>query len=105
MTMPRIACGLPPARGLARATGLAASQGFRTASRVACDAGASPRHALLAESLGRPSLWVIISAPRYEPALRKAAPVSILEAEGAAFELTVPVVVVGAGACGLWVCR
>ena len=26
---------------------------------------ASPRHALLAESLGKPSLWVIISAPRY----------------------------------------
>ncbi len=26
---------------------------------------ASPRHALLAESLGKPSLWVIISAPWY----------------------------------------
>ncbi len=27
---------------------------------------ASPRHALLAESLGKPSLWVIINAPWYE---------------------------------------
>ncbi len=27
---------------------------------------ASPRHALLAESLGKPSLWVIISAPWYK---------------------------------------
>ncbi len=27
----------------------------------------SPRHALLAENLGKPSLWVIISAPWYEP--------------------------------------
>ncbi len=27
---------------------------------------ASPRHALLAENLGKPSLWVIISAPWYE---------------------------------------
>ncbi len=27
---------------------------------------ASPRHALLAESLGKPSLWVIISAPWYQ---------------------------------------
>ena len=26
---------------------------------------ASPRHALLAESLGKPSLWVIINAPWY----------------------------------------
>ena len=26
---------------------------------------ASPRHALLAENLGKPSLWVIISAPWY----------------------------------------
>ncbi len=26
---------------------------------------ASPRHALLAERLGKPSLWVIISAPWY----------------------------------------
>ncbi len=32
---------------------------------------ASPRHALLAQSLGKPSLWVIISAPWYQ--LRKAA--------------------------------
>ncbi len=28
---------------------------------------ASPRHALLAENLGKPSLWVIIDAPWYEP--------------------------------------
>jgi hypothetical protein len=27
---------------------------------------ASPRHALLAENLGKPSLWVIISAPWYK---------------------------------------
>ena len=27
---------------------------------------ASPRHALLAESLGKPSLWVFISAPWYQ---------------------------------------
>jgi len=27
---------------------------------------ASPRHALLAESLGKPSLWIIISAPWYQ---------------------------------------
>ncbi len=27
---------------------------------------ASPRHALLAESLGKPSLWVIINAPWYK---------------------------------------
>ncbi len=42
------------------ATGTAASQGFRTASRMACDA--PHRHAtrVLAESLGKPSLWVII---------------------------------------------
>ena len=49
----------------ARATEVAASPmfsdwGFRAASPVARDAGASPRHALLAESLGKPSLWVII---------------------------------------------
>ena len=31
---------------------------------------ASPRRALLAENLGKPSLWVIISAPWYEPAPR-----------------------------------
>ncbi len=51
------ACRRP--RRFARATGLAASQGFRTASPAARDAGASPRHALLAENLGKPSLWVI----------------------------------------------
>ncbi len=27
---------------------------------------ASPRHALLAENLGKPSLWVIINAPWYK---------------------------------------
>ncbi len=31
---------------------------------------ASPRHALLAESLGKPSLWVIISAPWYHRVVR-----------------------------------
>ncbi len=31
---------------------------------------ASPRHALLAESLGKPSLWVIISAPWYKEEAR-----------------------------------
>ncbi len=56
-------------RRFARATGTAASPmlsdwGFRAASPVARDAGASPRHALLAENLnleawGKPSLWVI----------------------------------------------
>ncbi len=59
----------------ARATGAAAfpmllGRGFRprgrTASPVARDAGASPRHALLAESpnleaWGKPSLWVFIN--------------------------------------------
>ncbi len=28
---------------------------------------ASPHHALLAENLGKPSLWVIINAPWYKP--------------------------------------
>ena len=41
-------------------------RGFRTESRMACDASASPRHALLAENLGKPSLWVIINAPWYK---------------------------------------
>ena len=50
----------------ARATGTVVSQGFRTESRMACDASASPRHALLAETLGKPSLWVIINAPWYK---------------------------------------
>jgi len=54
----------------ARATGPAVSQCFRAAQcywtgRKACDAFASPRHALLAENLGKPSLWVINSAPWY----------------------------------------
>ncbi len=53
-------------RRFARATGVAACQGFRTASPVACDAGASPRHALLAENLGKPSLWVIINETWYQ---------------------------------------
>ena len=30
---------------------------------------ASPRHALLAENLGKPSLWVIIDAPWYKAAM------------------------------------
>ncbi len=51
-----------------RATGTAVSQGFRTASRLACDAGASPHHALLAENLGKPSLWVITKGLWYERA-------------------------------------
>ncbi len=50
---------------LACPTGTAVSQGFRAASPVASDAGASPRHALLAESPGKPSLWVFINAPWY----------------------------------------
>ncbi|MEE9210944.1 MAG: MFS transporter [Kiloniellales bacterium] len=53
-------------RRFARATGVAASQGFRAASPAARDAGASPHHALLAENPGKPSLWVIISAPWYQ---------------------------------------
>ncbi len=32
---------------------------------------ASPHQALLAESLGKPSLWVIISAPWYENSRRR----------------------------------
>ncbi len=45
--------------------------GFRTASRMARDAGASPHHALLAENpnleaWGKPSLWVIISETWYK---------------------------------------
>ncbi len=69
------ACRRPPAvrprdRG-------AASQGFRTASRVARDAGASPRHALLAENLGKPSLWVIISETWYKGAQRENWPQSV----------------------------
>ncbi len=31
---------------------------------------ASPRHALLAENLGMPSLWVIISTPWYQAPMR-----------------------------------
>ena len=59
----------------ARATGTAVSQGFRTAQgfwtvRMACDAGASPRHALLAENLGKPSLWVNIKDLWYHPTAR-----------------------------------
>ena len=54
----------------AEVTGTAAFQGFRaqdwrTASRTPRDAPASPRRTLLTESLGKPSLWVIISAPWY----------------------------------------
>ena len=35
---------------------------------------ASPRHALLAENLGTPSLWVIISAPWYKPVIGSSNP-------------------------------
>jgi hypothetical protein len=40
----------------AEATGPAAFRAFRTASRTSRDAPASPRRALLADSLGKPSL-------------------------------------------------
>ena len=49
----------------AEATGSAAFQACRTASRPSRDASASPRRALLAESPGKPSLWVTIYAPWY----------------------------------------
>ena len=49
----------------AEATGPAAFQASRTASRPSRDAPASPRRALLAESPGKPSLRVIIYAPWY----------------------------------------
>ena len=52
-------------RRAATATGTAAYQGFRTASRTLHDALASPQRTLLAENLGKPSLWVIISDPWY----------------------------------------
>ena len=45
----------------------AGDAGHRAGRREAAgDAGASPRHALLAENLGKPSLWVIIIAPGYK---------------------------------------
>ena len=53
-------------RRFACPTGTAASQGFRTASRMASDVPASPRHALLAENLGKPSLGVIIKDLWYQ---------------------------------------
>ncbi len=56
-------------RRFACPTGTAAYQGFRTASRMACDAPASPRHALLAENLGKPSLGVIIKDLWYRNSL------------------------------------
>ena len=43
---------------------------------------ASPRHALLAESLGKPSLWVIISAPWYECAGKPLAALAAIINEG-----------------------
>jgi hypothetical protein len=49
----------------AEATGPAVFQAFRTALRTSRDAPASPRRALLAESPGKPSLWLIINAPWY----------------------------------------
>ncbi len=42
-------------------TGTAVSQGFRTASRVASDVPHRRAMRVLAESLGKPSQWVIIS--------------------------------------------
>ena len=54
-------------------TGTAASQGFRTAhgfetGRMAPDALHRRATRVLAESLGKPSLWVIISEIWYKPA-------------------------------------
>ncbi len=48
------------------ATGTAASQGLSGGVPHGLRCPASPRHALLAENLGKPSLWVIISAPWYK---------------------------------------
>jgi hypothetical protein len=54
----------PTGRGGDRNGGLPRlSDGVARASRCA----ASPRPALLAEILGKPSLWVIITAPWYYP--------------------------------------
>ncbi len=50
----------------ARATGTAASQGLSDGVPHGLRCLASLRHALLAESLGKPSLCVIISAPWYK---------------------------------------
>ncbi len=66
------ACRRP--RRFARAT----EGGFPNALRLGLSDGvargarcpAPPRHALLAESLGKPSLWVIISAPWYQASAR-----------------------------------
>ena len=58
--------GFPTHSGGSPARPKAASQSVRAASRMARDAPSSPRHALLAESLGKPSLWVIINAPWYK---------------------------------------
>ena len=52
-------------RRAAETTGTAVSRDFWTASRTPCDAWASPRRTLLAKSRGKPSLGVIIYAPRY----------------------------------------
>ena len=57
-------------RRFACATGTAASQGFRAAhgfetGRMASDVPHRYATRVLAESLGKPSLWVIISAPWY----------------------------------------
>ena len=66
-TSARLSDARPFARcRFACATGTAASQGFRTASRMARDAPHRRATRVLAESLGKPSLWVIISAPWYK---------------------------------------
>ncbi len=61
-------------RRAAYATGTAAYQGFRTASRTLRDAPQSPQRTLLAENLGKPSLWVMISAPWSEFEFQRHAP-------------------------------
>ena len=58
-------------RRIACATGTAVSQGFRAAhgfetGRVATDVPHRYATRVLAESLGKPSLWVIINAPWYQ---------------------------------------
>ncbi len=52
-------------RRAAETTGTAVPRDFWTASRTTCDARASRHRTLLAKSRGRPSLGVIIYAPRY----------------------------------------
>ena len=89
--------GFPTARPFARCrfacpTGTAVSQGFRAASRMAPDV--PHRHAtrVLAESLGKPSLWVIINAPWYKAiiAFRYTLAGGQAEAEGPGIHETSP---------------